>query len=233
MLGAVLFITISFSFKMINTNNQPSLHYLVKQPKVKSNKPPLVILLHGVGSNEKNMFSLADKFPDDFKVISVRGPLKFGEDSYAWFQVQFGANGPVINPEQAENSRKEIIKFIDDLSSVEEFDQNQVYLLGFSQGGIMSYSVALTAPEKVKGIAVMSGRLLKEIRPSVVSEDRLKKLRIFISHGKQDPVLHYPYAEEAATYLNSKGLKPELHTYNEVHTINAQMLTDVVKWLKQ
>ena len=64
--------------------------------------------------------------PDKYKVVSVRGPLTLGNGSYAWFQVQFGLNGPVINKEQAENARKEIIMFIDDLKAVEEFDQNQV-----------------------------------------------------------------------------------------------------------
>ncbi|TBX70308.1 alpha/beta fold hydrolase [Flavobacterium silvisoli] len=233
LIGIALFITISLSFTMTDSKNQPTLHYLVRQPKVQTEKTPLVILLHGVGSNEANMFSLADKFPDNFKVISARGPLKLGEGSYAWFQVQFGSNGPVINAEQAENARKEIIKFIEDISIVEKFDPKQVYLVGFSQGGIMSYSVALTAPEKVKGIAVMSGRLLKEVRPKVVEEKRLQPLRIFISHGKQDPVLQYSYAEEAVAYLNSKKIHPDFHSYNEVHTINAKMIEDLAKWLKK
>nr|WP_315251264.1 alpha/beta fold hydrolase [uncultured Flavobacterium sp.] len=218
---------------MRDTANEPSLHYLVRQPKIKIKKPPLIILLHGVGSNEQNMFSFADALPDKYKVVSVRGPLTFGNGSYAWFQVQFGANGSIINEEQAENARKEIIMFIEDLNTVEEFDLNQVYLMGFSQGGIMSYSVALTEPEKVKGIAVMSGRLLPEIKPLVVSEGRLKKVRIFVSHGKQDPVLKYGYAEDAVTYLESMELQPDFHTYNEVHTINKQMLDDVNLWLNK
>jgi phospholipase/carboxylesterase len=228
-----LLIIIIFGFKMRDTANEPSLHYLVRQPKIKIKKPPLIILLHGVGSNEQNMFSFADALPDKYKVVSVRGPLTFGNGSYAWFQVQFGANGSIINEEQAENARKEIIMFIEDLNTVEEFDLNQVYLMGFSQGGIMSYSVALTEPEKVKGIAVMSGRLLPEIKPLVVSEGRLKKVRIFVSHGKQDPVLKYGYAEDAVTYLESMELQPDFHTYNEVHTINKQMLDDVNLWLNK
>jgi phospholipase/carboxylesterase len=228
-----LLLIIIFGFKMRDTANEPSLHYLVRQPKIKMKKPPLIILLHGVGSNEQNMFSFADALPDKYKVVSARGPLTFGNGSYAWFQVQFGPNGSVINEEQAENARKEIIRFIDDLATVEEFDTNHVYLMGFSQGGIMSYSVALTEPEKVKGIAVMSGRLLPEIKPLVVSEDRLKKVRIFVSHGKQDPVLKYGYAEDAVAYLKSKELQPDFHTYDEVHTINKQMLDDVNLWLNK
>lgn len=219
------------SFMITNQNIAPSLHYLVRQPKIKTENPPLLLLLHGVGSNEQNMFSFANSLPDKFLVVSVRGPLTLGSNSFAWFQVQFGSNGPIINKEQAEEARVSILQFLEDLKGKEQFDEKNVFLLGFSQGGIMSYSTALTQPEKIKGIAVMSGRLLPEVKPLVASKDRLKKLKIFISHGKQDPVLHYGFAEEAITYLKSLELQPDFYTYDEVHTINSQMLADVNLWL--
>ena len=165
-------------------------------------------------------------------MVSARGSVTLRENSYAWFQVQFTSKGNIINEEQAENSRKEILKFIEDLKNVEEFDENQVYLMGFSQGGIMSYSVALTEPEKIKGIAVMSGRLLPEVKPLIADENRLKKLKIFVSHGTLDSVLKFQYATYAVDYLNSKGLTPEFHQYKEDHTINPQMLRDATEWLR-
>lgn len=217
---------------MLTTQNtEPSLHYLVRQPKIKSENPPLLLLLHGVGSNEQNMFSFANSLPDKFLVVSARGPLTLSSNSFAWFQVQFGSNGPVINKEQAEEARVSILKFLKDLKEKEKFDEKNVFLMGFSQGGIMSYSTALTEPEKIKGIAVMSGRLLPEVKPLIASKDRLKKLKIFISHGKQDPVLQHGFAEDAVTYLKSLELQPEFHTYVEVHTINSQMFSDVISWL--
>ncbi|WP_225321450.1 alpha/beta hydrolase [Rhizosphaericola mali] len=214
-----------------STIEKPQLHYLVRNPKIKTEKPPLLILLHGVGSNDANMFSFADSLPDKFLVVSARGPLTFGPGSYAWFQVDFSTGRPVINENQAEAARKTILKFIKDLKSEQNFDENEVYLLGFSQGGIMSYSVALTEPEKIKGIAVMSGRLLPEVKPLVASPERLKKLQIFISHGKEDQVLHYPFATDAVSYLDSLGLHPDFHTYHDNHTINPDMLHDAVQWL--
>lgn len=237
----ILFIIYNFNKGNHSTQEQqnmstiqtPQLHYLVRKPKVKSEKTPLVILLHGLGSNEQNMFSFANHLPDEFLVVSARGPLTLGNGSYAWFQVQFTPNGPVINEKQAENSRKEILKFIEDLKNVEDFDEHEVYFMGFSQGGIMSYSAALTEPEKFKGIAVMSGRLLPEVEPLVASNERLKNLKVFVSHGTSDHVLNFQYALDATEYLKSKGLQPEFHQYQEDHTINNEMLTDVVKWLKE
>ena len=112
-------------------------------------------------------------------------------------------------------------------------NSDEVYLMGFSQGGIMSYSVALTAPEKVKGIAVMSGRLLPEIKTLISDEKRLEKLKIFISHGKQDAVLNYQYAVDASDFLKTKNLNPNFHSYEEGHTVNKQMFDDVNLWLKK
>lgn len=228
-----VFILISiFSFTFMNsTIKNTKLFYLVRQPKIKTANPPLLILLHGVGGNEQNLFSFAPNLPENFVVVSARGPLTFGPNSFAWFQVDFSTGKPQINEQQAENARQIIIDFIKDLKTEINFDDQQVYLMGFSQGGIMSYSVALTAPEKVKGIAVMSGRLLPEIKPLVAEEKSLQKLDVFISHGKQDQVLNYQYAIDALEYLKTKKLNPEFHSYEEGHTVNQQMFQDVNNWL--
>lgn len=229
----ILFLISIFSFTIMNSNTKNTkLHYVVRQPKVQTTNPPLLILLHGVGGNEQNLFSFAPELPDNFVVVSARGPLTFGTNSFAWFQVDFSTGKPQINAEQAENARKMIIDFIEDLKTEINFDSHQVYLMGFSQGGIMSYSVSLTAPEKIKGIAVMSARLLPEIKPFIADEKRLQKLKIFISHGKQDAVLNYQYALDASEFLKTKNLNPEFHSYEEGHTVNKQMFDDVNLWLK-
>ncbi len=229
--GILISISI-FSFNTMNSDiKNTKLHYLIRQPKIKTENPPLLILLHGVGGNEQNLFSFAPNLPENFVVVSARGPLTFGANSFAWFQVDFSSGKPQINEQQAENARKMLIDFIEDLKSEITFDSKKVYLMGFSQGGIMSYSAALTAPEKVNGIAVLSGRLLPEIKPFMADEKRLKNLKIFISHGKQDAVLNHQYAIDALEFLKSKNLNPEFHSYDEGHTVNQQMFTDVNHWL--
>lgn len=232
----VLFIPLTIlitSFMLTSQNTEPSLHYLVRAPKIKTTNPPLLLLLHGVGGNEQNMFSFANSLPDKFLVVSIRGPLTLGSNSFAWFQVQFGSNGPVINKEQAEQARVSILQFLEDLKLKEKFDEKNVFLMGFSQGGIMSYSIALTEPEKIKGIAVMSGRLLPEVKPLIASNERLSKLNVFISHGINDNVLQLQFAQDAFEYLKTKNINPEFHKYDENHTINELMLNDAIVWLNQ
>lgn len=220
------------SFMITSQNTEPSLHYLVRPPKIKTENPPLLLLLHGVGSNEQNMFSFANSLPEKFLVVSVRGPLTLGPNSYAWFRVDFSTGRPLINEKEAEDARKSIIQFLDDLKLKENYDDHKVYMMGFSQGGIMSYSTALTEPEKIKGIAVMSGRLLPEVKPLITSNERLSGLKVYISHGKQDNVLPVQYAYDAIDYLKSKGINPEFHEYSDGHTVSEIMLSDVNKWLK-
>lgn len=232
-ISILIFVLVSVSFIHPNTKStsEADLNHLVRLPKTKTENPPLLILLHGVGSNEHDLFSFAENIPDKYLVISARAPIAMGEDSYAWYQVNFENGKPQYNKEQEQSSRKILIKFIENLKGKYSFDKEQVYLCGFSQGAIMSYSVALTRPDLVKGIAVMSGRLLDELKPMILPKKALETLRIHISHGTEDKVLGIHYAREAETYLRSIGLKPQLMEYKGGHTITGEMLNDLIQWL--
>ena len=217
--------------KEYTLHSQTVLEYLVRKPKTRTENPPLLLLMHGVGSNEQDMFSLSDQLPDNFLIIAARGPLTIGPNSFAWFQVSFSTGVPVINSAQAENSRITIIEFIESLKTQYRFNEKEIYIGGFSQGGIMSYSVGLTRPDLIKGIAVMSGRLLKEVRPQIASQDELKKLKVFISHGISDNVLSIEYAREANAYLKTLNITPTFKEFEAGHTVNNEMLIGLVDWL--
>ncbi|MFY8109617.1 MAG: alpha/beta hydrolase, partial [Bacteroidia bacterium] len=203
-------------------DNKTNLYYIHKASNQKENAPVL-ILLHGVGSNEQDLFSFASQIPSKYHVISLRAPFVLAESSYGWYQVEFKNNKPFINVEQAEASRLKLIHFLETLKSEINYDPKQVYLCGFSQGAIMSYSVALSRPDLVKGFAAMSGRMLDEHKPYFASKDKLKNLKVLITHGNADPVLSVEYAKQSNVYLQGLGIKPELKLYNEVHTINSGM----------
>lgn len=207
------------------------LYYLVRKPSIESIKPPLLVLLHGVGSNEQDLFSFADKLPGKYLIVSVRAPYVLGTNRFAWYEVDLSKGAPIINAEQAEQSRKTIIHFLDQLKTNYPYDESSVYLCGFSQGAIMSYSLGLTRPDLIHGIAIMSGRILSEIKPIIKKQDQLKDLKVFISHGTNDLVLNNQYAVDAKHYLNSIGIVPNNHEYDAGHTINDVMLNDLILWL--
>lgn len=233
-LNCLFILTINIAIQSQSSNKPKSvLKYLVKEPKIKIPKPPLIILLHGFGSNEKDLFALAEHLPENFLVVAIRAPYAIGEDGYAWYHADFSTSKPIYNKEEAEKSRNTIIQFIGELKQKHQFDDKQVYLCGFSQGAIMSYSVGLTRPDLIKGIAIMSGRLLEDVKPMIVANEKLKQLNIFISHGTNDQVLNIQNARDAVAYLKKLNLNPVYKEYNEEHTISNQMLNDLISWLRK
>ncbi|MBB3056693.1 alpha/beta hydrolase [Mucilaginibacter gotjawali] len=223
---------------MVISTNQPNpvalqqdlvLQYLVKEPQPASSKKKALILMHGVGGNEENMYSLNGYFPGDLLLISARGPNALGGGRYAWFEVDFSTGKPVINEQQEAESRGLIHQFIRQVK--QKYAVEDVYLGGFSQGAIMSCSVGLTAPETVKGIIAMSGRILQQIRPSVQPTPVLASLNIFVAHGLHDSVLPIAYGREAKAYLESLNVKLSYNEYPIAHQITAEEMADVVAWM--
>lgn len=211
--------------------NTLSLVHLVSQPKVEASTPPLLLLLHGVGSNEHDLFGLVPYLDKRFLIISARAPNTLGPGSYAWFEVDFTSQGPVINPAQAEASRQTLIAFLDEAIKAYGADPKQVYLMGFSQGAIMSASVALTRPELVAGVVLMSGRVLPEIQPLIASNEELTGLPFLVVHGTADMVLPISYGRASRQLLSTLPVKLTYHEYRMGHEVSQESLADVTAWL--
>lgn len=196
-------------------------------------KAPCLVLLHGVGANEQGLIDVAREQDPRLVVIVARAPLTFGPAQFGWFQVAFTANGPAINAEQAETSRRLLLDFVDALPNAYGVDPQRIWIAGFSQGGIMSASAALTVPEKFAGFGILSGRILSEIRPHVKTGDAVARLHAFISHGKVDQKLGIHFAREARTYVNGLGIPLQYREYDAGHELNQSMRKDFQAWLSE
>ncbi|MFA6151236.1 MAG: dienelactone hydrolase family protein [Chitinophagaceae bacterium] len=211
-----------------------SLPYLVQQPKIKSAHPPVLILMHGYGSNEADLFDLKDNLPQNFLIISLRATMPMGNNSYQWFGMEMTDGKMLGNRKDIANSVAKIKAMIPAIIKKYKADAAQVYLSGFSQGGMMSYEVGLTAPELFKGIAPLSGKIFEPLKVQIKNTPSLKKLRIFIGHGDADERVAYSFATEANKYLKQMNLNPEFHTYKGMaHSINQQEIADLSKWLSK
>lgn len=207
-----------------------NLSHLVRRPAQPVTRPPLLILLHGVGSNEHDLFTLADQFDPRLLVLSVRAPNVRSANSYAWFAVTFTPQGPVIDPAQAEQSRLMLIDLIDSAVRAYDADPARVYLLGFSQGAIMSASVALTAPERVAGAVLLSGRILPEIRPLIAAPDRLRHLHFLVAHGTNDEILPIKHGRASRDLLSNLPIHLTYREHPGGHSISAPVLEEVRGW---
>jgi len=138
----------------------------------------------------------------------------------------------VINAAEEAQSRQMLIKFIDEAVNAYDTDPKRAYLMGFSQGAIMSYGIMLTEPQKIAGVVAMSGRLLDEVRPSQAPPG-LDGFPIIIAHGEYDNVIPVRFAREAKAYLATLPVAMTYHEYPMAHQISEQSLADVIKWLAQ
>lgn len=209
-----------------------SLRYLAALPTERSANPPMIILLHGYGSNEEDLFGLRTRLPENYIVISARAPLKADVGGYQWFNREI-VNGKYTGRKQdLENSRKALIKFIGEAVAKYHADPKRVILGGFSQGAMMCYEVGLTAPGKVKGIGVLSGKIPESLLPRIDKSAAAKKLSIFIAHGTADSRLPYADSKSAYDTLTHLGFRVHLHSYSDMdHTISNEVIVDLAKWL--
>lgn len=185
-----------------------------------------LLLLHGVGGNESNLAGLSSFIPHDVEVLLVRSRLQIAAEGFAWFQVNFTNEGPVINEEQAETSRQKLVELVAALPPL------PTVIAGFSQGGILSASVGLSAPHCVQGFGLLSGRILPQLAPHIASAQALSSLSAFVAHGHSDNKLPVSWAQKADAWLTQLNVQHETHLYDMGHEISAEEVGDFVQWLK-
>lgn len=191
----------------------------------------LLILMHGVGSNETAMLGLASYIPENYSVVSVRSPLTMGVGAYSAFSVSFTADGPKIDAAAAESSRQKLLQFIPEIQRRYGATAELTLIAGFSQGGIMSASLALTKPELVRGFAILSGRILPEIAPLIAPKEDLKRISAMVMHGENDGTLPYFWAERSVTLLQELGISFDFMNYKIGHEITREVAADFASWV--
>lgn len=209
-----------------------TLHHLVREPKTKLDKNPLLLLLHGYGSNEEDLFSFANELPDTYFVISARAPYDLMYGSYAWYAINFDADENKFSDiGQAQKSRDIIVNFIDELVLNYAIDKENITLVGFSQGAILSYAVGVSYPEKVKRVVAMSGYFNPEIAKENFEKNDFSNLSIFASHGTVDQVVPFEWGQKAKQLLPDYNIKIDFHSYPIGHGISPQNFYDFKNWL--
>jgi phospholipase/carboxylesterase len=210
------------------------LHHLVREPKIKKNKNPLLLLLHGYGSNEEDLFSFANELPEEYYVVSARAPYELGYGSYAWYAINFDADENKFSDiGQAQQSRDLIATFIDELIENYSIDATNITLIGFSQGSILSYAVALSYPEKVQRIVAMSGYLNTEIAKDNFIKNDFSNLKIFASHGTVDQIIPVEWARKVPNAMKELGIDLVYKEYPIGHGVSPQNFYDFKNWLQQ
>ena len=169
----------------------PQLHLPLKflehsaRPDVR--EPWLLVLMHGVGSNEQDLFGLARMVPPQFHVLSLRAPYVLTPGSYAWFEFEvLPDGGRRINEDQERESRFLVGEMLASAAQQLGVPPERVVVGGFSQGGIMALSLLLTRPAAMRAAMVWHSRLLPQVVPHIAPAEDFEGKALWVSHGSAD-----------------------------------------------
>jgi len=195
-------------------------------------KPPLLVLLHGIGADENDLLPLGPMLDPRLKVVSLRAPRDY-QIGYAWFQIDWGADGSVRpHVEQAEQSLADLVRWLEDAPARYGTDPDRTYLLGFSQGAMMSLGVLRTSPALLAGVMALSGRDPDALFPMTASAEAVAAVPLLVAHGTLDDLL--PVENGRRTRAAFENLSRDF-TYREFavgHGIDQDEIAWVREWLR-
>jgi phospholipase/carboxylesterase len=209
------------------------LEHKYRPAKNHAENPPAIIMLHGFGSDENDLFSFASELPEKYAIISLKAPIRLQPYGNAWYNIYFDNNqGKFSDDEQAIASRELVSKCIDEIIEKYKVDGNNITLLGFSQGTILSFAIALSYPEKVKNVIGLSGYINEAILKEDYTENDFSALKIYTSHGSVDEVIPIEWARKTQPFLKNLNIDCKYSEFPVGHGVAPQNFYELKEWLK-
>lgn len=207
-----------------------NIHTIERHPQVQQDgPPPLLLMLHGYGSNEHDLMGIAPYLDKRLHIVSARAIFDVGF-GYGWYHL-YGVPGNLISDDATRAKSLEVLtKFVGDLPSRIGADPTQVYLFGFSQGAVMSLDLGLTIPHLVNGMIVASGYLDKMVVPQVKPET-LGDLDVLLMHGIEDDLIPVEWGRTVKDYFETTPARLTYREYPVGHGIHPDALNLIAQWL--
>ncbi|WP_419868408.1 alpha/beta hydrolase [Chryseobacterium sp. CT-SW4] len=210
------------------------LKYLVREPENITSATPILFMLHGYGSNEQDLFSFRETLPADWILVSFRAPRDTQFEGFSWYDIDFNNPENFIDVEQARESLNALLESMLKIINHYGLTENKTHLCGFSQGGILSYALALQYPEMFSYVACMSSYPEPKILDHLVKDKKkLEHLRFFISHGTEDAVIPLDWGRKAADLLYDLGCYFTFREYMSGHGVNQKNYMDLMEFFSK
>lgn len=206
----------------------------VSRPGTVESNAPAVVLIHGRGTNERDLLPIGAQLPEELHVLSVRAPQQMdGPDSYTWYDLDLSGGGLHASQPDAEGFRRSldlVHEFVEAAVDAYDLDPERIGLLGFSQGSITSLSALLERPEAYRWVVALNGYLAAS-HESEAGNAAGKP--VFIGCGSMDQVIPPARAERAAETLEAGGVDVRFETYEVGHGTTPTEITDVIGWTRE
>jgi phospholipase/carboxylesterase len=194
-------------------------------------KPPLLVLLHGIGADENDLFPIARALDPRFKVVSLRAPRPYAVGR-AWFDLDFRPDGSVVpDVAQAKAALADLAKWVADAPARHGTDPARTYVLGFSQGAMMDVGLLQTVPERLAGVIALSGRDPTGLFDATADRIEIGRVPLLVAHGQYDDLL--PIAHGRAIRDRFDGWSRDF-TYREfpvAHGVSEEEIEVIADWL--
>lgn len=198
-------------------------------PAASTEKQPAIFLLHGLGSNEEDLFALVGDFKDQCHIFGLQGPIEH-RPGYAFYTFDGEEGKP--NRQVFDKVVSVTAAFIREAVQAYNLDPARLFVVGFNQGAVVAQALAVSMGDEIRGTAVLSGFL-----PQFVAEEYSLKhqgtSKMFISHGEYDYVYPYSWGQQSAYYFDQAGLDVTFKTYDEGHGVTPQNLQDLIAFLAE
>ena len=191
-------------------------------------KYPVIFAIHGRGSDEQDMLQALTTLKEDCLIHSIRGPHAQG-NGYSFFPIS-RLGSPEIEPFNAIVEALE--KFILEAEQHYPIDPNQKYLFGFSQGAILSMTLALKMGSKIRGIVALNGYIPKHVREAK-DHQPVDQVAIYIMHGTEDQVFPIEIGRDNAQFFAEAGGQLTYGEYHVAHDISFEEQDAFTHWFGQ
>ena len=194
---------------------------------------PTILALHGWGASAHDLLGLAPYLHGgQALVLCPQGPFGFeigpGVRGYGWFPL--GERG--LDPVEFRKGAAALRAFVDEALARYPVERRKVVALGFSQGGVMAYDLALRDPGRFAGLAALSAWLPKPLSDSIPALPEHAGMPVLVQHGTADPMIEVARARESRDLLAARGVGLTYREYEMGHEIRPEALRDLVGWLE-
>ena len=213
------------------------MNYTTKKPQRQtSSLPPVLVILHGYGADEFDLLPIASKLDPAFLAISIQAPIELDWGGYAWYHLEQTTTGLKSDSKSRIESEDLLIQSLPEIIKKEGGDPDQVYLMGFSQGSAMCYSLIGRHDFekfglKVCGVIIMSGYIPEDVIEPLRKKD-LSSIPFFLSHGIHDDLIPPIAMKVANDILEKTGAKTFTKEYEIGHGLTEETVSDIRKWME-
>jgi phospholipase/carboxylesterase len=188
---------------------------------------PVLYLLHGMGSDEEDIFSLFEDLKEQAILIAIRGPLQRGS-GYAYFDV-LRIGYPVID--SFESILNELMAFTTQAQKLYPIDKSRQFFAGFSQGAILSMSLAIRMGSQLKGIVALHGYIPQHVSSGEIKD--LESLSIYIAHGQTDQMFSLAVGKANEAFFRDRSPRVTFNVVPHGHWISDQEKKDILNWINE